>query len=374
MSWNLLGFALPAFGLLKVFSQSSPVSYKKIDDMLQKIPECENPSCSWIGKKSQASMKAFLCLIAFCVLGGNFSLFADRQDIRFTRADGTVVEGYFDRPDSKTAAPVVVFIDGSHETSVTISHDKLAARFNPRKIGLISLEKRGITPEQIDQDEFRAHDCFEERLQDYVLLLKQLKDQKIPGCNGRIVLLGGSEGGKIAPRLSLESPTAVQGLVLIGSGGGLLFGEEMKFQSRQLIQQMGTFKRLSYKVRGSLFPNEIEQYYEKMLGESESLEMCGPKTWKWFASYLRYDLLADLLKAEVPIYMIHGEQDMMVPIKSADLVQEAFDQAGKTNLQYARYDDLGHALTGREDVYAPMLDWISDKSFSAPSFFDSKAE
>jgi len=43
------------------------------------------------------------------------------------------------------------------------------------------------------------------------------------------------------------------------------------------------------------------------------------------------------------------------------LIQEAFDQAGKTNLHYARYDNLGHALTGREDVYAPMLDWIEDK-------------
>lgn len=312
-------------------------------------------------------MRFFLYLIVFCALGGSFNLFADRQGIRFPRGDGTVVEGYFDRPDDKTEVPVVVFVDGSHETSVTISHDKLASRFNPRKIGLISLEKRGITPERIDQDEFRAHDCFEERLQDYVLLLQQIKDRKIPGCNGRIVLLGGSEGGKIAPRLSLEFPADVQGLVLIGSGGGLPFGEEMKFQSQQLIQQMGTFKRLSYKIRGVCFPKEVEQHYEKMLGEPESLEMCGPKTWKWFASYLRYDLLSDLLKVETPIYMIHGEEDIMVPIRSADRVQEAFDQAGKTNLRYARYGDLGHALTGREDVYTPMLDWIGDRSFSDPS-------
>jgi len=85
-------------------------------------------------------------------------------------------------------------------------------------------------------------------------------------------------------------------------------------------------------------------------------------------------LLPDLLKVEVPIYMIHGEEDIMVPIKSADLIQEAFDQAGKMNLQYARYDDLGHALTGREDVYAPMLDWICDKSFSSSASVDPQVE
>ncbi|MBX9720024.1 MAG: M48 family metalloprotease [Candidatus Obscuribacterales bacterium] len=35
MSWSLLSFALPAFGLLKVFAQSNPASYKKFDDMPQ---------------------------------------------------------------------------------------------------------------------------------------------------------------------------------------------------------------------------------------------------------------------------------------------------------------------------------------------------
>jgi pimeloyl-ACP methyl ester carboxylesterase len=308
----------------------------------------------------------FLCLVCALILG-NFNLFAQSEKIYISRDDGTAIEAYFDRPDGTAEVPVVVFIDGSHEVSVTISHDKLSSRFIPKKIGLISIEKRGITPNTIDQTEFRAHDCFEERLQDYFLLLNQIKDRKISGCNGHVILLGGSEGGKIAPRLGLEFSNIVQGVVLIGSGGGSPFAEDMKYQSQQLIQQMGAFKRLSYKLRGSLFPKEIDKYYDKMLMEPDSLEMCGPKTWKWFASYLRYDLLADLLKLEVPIYMIHGEEDIMVPIKSADLIEEAFTQAGKKNLHYARYQDLGHALTGREDVYAPMLDWVCEKSFPPSS-------
>jgi pimeloyl-ACP methyl ester carboxylesterase len=304
-----------------------------------------------------------ICLLCGLILG-SFNLFAESEKLHIFREDGTAIEAYFDRPDSTAEVPVVVFIDGSHEASVTISHNKLANRFISKRIGLISLEKRGITSDTIDQSEFRTHDCFEERLQDYFLLLSQIKDRKISGCNGRVILLGGSEGGKIAPRLSLDFSNIVQGVVLISSGGGSSFAEDMKYQSQQLIQQMGTLKRLSYKLRGSLFPDEMDQYHAKMLKEPNSLEMCGPKTWKWFASYLRYDLLADLLKVEVPIYMIHGEKDIMVPIKSADLIEEAFDQAGKKNLHYARYHDLGHALTGREDVYAPMLDWICEKSFA----------
>lgn len=33
MSWSLISFALPAFGLLKVFGLSNPASYKRFDDM-----------------------------------------------------------------------------------------------------------------------------------------------------------------------------------------------------------------------------------------------------------------------------------------------------------------------------------------------------
>ena len=308
-------------------------------------------------------MKVYFWFLIVNLSLGSFSLFSEREPLSILRDDGTTIDGYFDRPEGNVDVPVVIFIDGSHKASVTINHDKLAQRFNPKKIGLISLEKRGIKGDKIDHKEFLDHDCFDERLRDYSLLLNHLVNRKIAGCNGRVILLGGSEGGKIAPRLSLDFSNNVQGIVLISSGGGLSFAEEMKYQSQQLIQQMGSLKQLSYKLRGSLFPKEIDQYYDKMLKSPDSLEMCGPKTWKWFASYLRYDLLSDLLKVKIPIYMIHGEEDFMVPIKSADLIAEAFRQAGKTNLHYARYKNLGHALTGREDVYGEMLDWIYEKSF-----------
>lgn len=296
----------------------------------------------------------------FSFLMINFSLLADQKNLHFNREDGSIMEAYFDHPETDIEGPIVVFIDGSFDTHVKANHDQLATRFIPRNIGLITIEKRGIKANKIDQNEFRAHDCFEERLQDYYLLLKHIEEGNISGCKGPIILLGLSEGGKIAPRLSLNFSHIVQGVVLIASGGGLTFAEEMKFQSDQMIQQMSALKRLSYRLRGSLFPNELDQLYDKMLKKPDSLEMYGPKTWKWFASYLRYDLLSDLLKIEVPIYMIHGEKDVLVPIKSADLVDEAFYKAGKTNLHYARYIDLGHSITPRE--CEPMLDWICEKT------------
>jgi pimeloyl-ACP methyl ester carboxylesterase len=295
------------------------------------------------------------------------TLFGQTDVIHLPREDGSLVEGYLSAPENSKDFPVVVFVDGSFDASIFSNHEKLALRFNSNGIGLLSLEKRGFSSEGCDREEYLQHDCFEERLKDYTLLLKALEEKAIPGCNGDCVVLGGSEGGKIAPRLSLSFPAVVKGLVLIGSGGGLSFGEEMKFQSWQLYQQMGFFEKKFRRIRGTVHPDRQDELYAKILASPNSLEMCGPKTWKWFASYLRYDLLADLLKVEAPIYMIHGEQDIFVPIRSADLVKEAFENAQKENLTFARYEDLGHALAGREDVYQSMIDWICSVSFADQS-------
>ncbi len=203
------------------------------------------------------------------------SLLAERESISIAREDGTIIEGYFDRPQGATNVPVVIFIDGSHKVSVIATHEKLAERLNPRNIGLISLEKRGITPTVVDEQEFSAHDCFEERLSDYTLLLQHLQDKKI---NSQIILLGGSEGGKIVPRLSLISPTTIQGAVLVASGGGLPFGEEMKYQLKRRIYQKGWFWKFGYKIRKLIFPREVDRQYARMLNEPESLQTYRSKT------------------------------------------------------------------------------------------------
>jgi pimeloyl-ACP methyl ester carboxylesterase len=287
-----------------------------------------------------------------------FSLFAKTTVIYLPRDDQSVIEGYLTTPENGGNFPVVVFIEGSFDASVLDNHEKLATRFNPYGLAVLSLEKRGISSKGIDWEEYFQHDSFEDRLQDYTSLLNALKMRNISGCGGDCILFGGSEGGKIAPRLGASFPSLVKGLVLIGSGGGLSFATEMKYQSEQLIRRLNPFVKFFYKVRRVFLRSEYEKLYAKMLASPDSLEMSGPKTWKWWASYLRYDLLSDLLKINAPIYMIHGKEDILVPMKSADLVKEAFDKEGKTNFTYARYEDLGHSF--REDVYESMIEWMKN--------------
>lgn len=280
------------------------------------------------------------------------------ETIYIPRHDESLIEAYLTTPQTDSNFPIIMLIQGSDPESVLANHDALAQRFLPHGIAILSVEKRGINSYAVDKQEFMEHDYFESRLKDFSSVLKVLEEDMIRRWNGRIILLGGSEGGKIAPRLSLDYAHFVSGTVLVGSGGGIPFAEEMKFQIQTAIENQNTVLKFISKIRSYVLPNEIDSQFSKILNHPDSLEICCSKTYRWWAAYLAYDPLPEMLEMNMPIYMIHGALDPKIPVESADAVKAAFEHAEKNNLTYARYDDLGHTLKGRDDVYTPLIEWV----------------
>lgn len=280
------------------------------------------------------------------------------ETIYIPRADESVIEAYFSVPQNETSFPVILLIQGSDAESVIQNHTALSQRFTPHGIAIISVEKRGINSHGINMPEFNQYDFFEYRLQDFSMVLKVLEEDLISRWNGQLILLGGSEGGKIAPRLSVQNSHFVSAAILVGCGGGIPFADEMKFQIETALANQNLFLKVFSKIRSALLPNEVETQFARMLSQPDSLEIWCQKTYRWWASYLRYDPLPEIYQMNMPVYMIHGALDPNIPVQSADKVKEAFEIAGKHNLTYARYEDLGHALKGRDDVYLPLVEWV----------------
>ncbi|MCH9630483.1 MAG: hypothetical protein S4CHLAM37_04840 [Chlamydiia bacterium] len=282
-------------------------------------------------------------------------LSASDTEISLKRKRGTFVKGYYSYVESEKKAPLVVFIDGSKHSSVYENHHKLAKKFMDKGFSFVSLEKEGITKDSYDESIFMKYDCLENRLVDHNLLFKEIQKADIIKEPSHVILVGGSEGGKLAPILATTYKDKVNGLILIGSGGGLPFAEELTYQLNEALLSQNVVKKVGYKIRKSLKPDEIEKQMKKMQKKPDSLKLYAHKTYKWWNSYLSYNPMEDLLSLDVPIFMVHGAKDKMVPVKSADLVVDAFKKADKKNLKYGRYLDLSHALTGREDVYEDIL-------------------
>lgn len=289
-------------------------------------------------------MKRSILLFLFLSL----SLFGGIQETSFSRADGSRATAYISTPDDHASFPLVVYIDGSLEQSVNNNFSVLSLLFHQGHIGVVAIEKRGITKGQVHQKEFDAHDFYESRLHDYMQFIAELK---LPHWNGQMIIIGSSEGGKIAPKLSLHFAHQTMGTILIGSGGGIPFGEEIRYQIKELAKEYGI------KVDEKALDEMIDSQYHVMLSHPKSLEKFYDKTYQWFASYLKYNVLEDLLQINTPILMIHGALDTHIPVQSADAVDFAFDQAGKGNLTYYRPDDLGHSISKRMDIFALLLSY-----------------
>lgn len=160
-------------------------------------------------------------------------LFAGIEETSFLRKDQSLATAYVSTPENSNSFPLVVYIDGSITQSVKNNFSVLSFLFNQKNIGVVAIEKRGITKEGIDYEEFETYDSYENRLGDYIQFVSEL-NTKLSHWNGQLVFIGSSEGGKIAPQLTLHFASQTMGTILIGSGGGLPFGEEIKYQIKQI--------------------------------------------------------------------------------------------------------------------------------------------
>ena len=66
-----------------------------------------------------------------------------------------------------------------------------------------------------------------------------------------------------------------------------------------------------------------------------------------------------LLRVEAPILVVHGAADQSTPVRSAEKLQEIFQQAGHSNLQLRIEKEDGHSPSAQS--MEATLDWVIDK-------------
>jgi dipeptidyl aminopeptidase/acylaminoacyl peptidase len=75
---------------------------------------------------------------------------------------------------------------------------------------------------------------------------------------------------------------------------------------------------------------------------------CEDNTFMWWASIIDLRLVNTLADLNIPILIVHGTEDIMMPVASARKLKEAFAQNGKTNLVYKEYQDYDHGYNDKK--------------------------
>lgn len=263
------------------------------------------------------------------------------EKIQTTRPDGSPLNAYYTPPLEKDQKfPLCIIIHGSQCESILNWHHDFVDLTIGYGAGLITLEKQGIFgPDLIDYFEFNQTNCLDHRLDDHLFVVDLLRNGLIPNWNGKFIIIGGSEGARIAAALASQTPE-VAATCLYTAGGGMTTPEEIKLvvsrylRDREFVSEQEIVEYIQ----------SLDEQFLVMYADPDPEKIFLTYTHKWWVSHLRRHSVLDMLRIKSPIFYAHGTDDEVIPIESADRVAEIFKEEGRTNFTFHRVDGCGHDM------------------------------
>jgi len=186
----------------------------------------------------------------------------------------------------------------------------------------------------------------------------------------RIVLVGHSEGGMIAPMVAATDPR-IAGIVLL-AGTGKRGDAIIAYQVDQGLEGDVT---LTDEARAKARAAQQEAMRKAIAGDASAPEALRNP---WMRYFLGYDPLPTIRKVRQPILILQGELDRQVTADQADMLAKAAREAGNRDVTARVFPGLNHlflpAKTGAlteysslstnaipEDVMKELTSWLVEK-------------
>lgn len=173
-------------------------------------------------------------------------------------------------------------------------------------------------------------------LNDYILWLKKIIDKE----KDRVVLIGHSNGGRIAAAYAAIYPQKLDRLILIGCAG--ILHDELHVKLRLLF--FSTLAKLGKKVGSSAL---LKNLLYKITGESDYNNATHLMK-KTMIDLTKTDLSLSLTKITTPTLIVWGEHDKVTPINDSKIMHKLIKNSKLHIVKGARHSP--HFTNAREVV------------------------
>ncbi len=269
---------------------------------------------------------------------------SETQLFLLSKKDDTAVKGYFLSP-ANSSSPIIFAIQGSACESAFRWFATLIDLARSLGLGLVVLEKQGISRDDVNLFVYHQNNCLKNRYQDYIFCLENMS-LFIPNWTGSVIFLGESEGGLLAANLASHTLKTVA-VLLFATGGGMSHREEVEYAIQKRLEAHGASQEEFYQYMLSLNAQLDNMIYDP----SPHKQFLG-NSYKWWASLLSANKASTFLcQLSCPIYLVHGTQDHNIPVHSADLTVKILQKAQKP-FTYLRLEGYDHNLDHTEILTA----------------------
>ena len=164
------------------------------------------------------------------------------------------------------------------------------------------------------------------------------------------VLVGHSNGGRIAIAYGSLHPKGVSGLVLVDSAG--IVRNDLPIRLKRTV--FGSLDRAGKKIFKSNFARKL---YYKIVGESD-YERAPENMRKTMAGLIAIDLKPKLSEINIPTLIIWGDKDKVTPVRDAEIMASNIK-----NSELVIIPEAGHSphLSHPSVVAETIAEWLKDK-------------
>ena len=244
---------------------------------------------------------------------------------------------------------------------------QIAEALASRGIAVLRVDDRGVgLSKGLDTLKVSTSANFADDVRAQVDFLREIRDVD----PRRIVLLGHSEGGMIAPIVAATDPR-IAAIVLMA--GPAKRGDTII--AYQVNQGLESDASLTEEARAKARADQQEVMRKAIAGDPSAPESLRSA---WMRYFLEYDPLPTIRKVRQPILILQGELDRQVTADQAEMLAKAAREAGNRDVTARVFPGLNHlflpAKTGAvteysslstntipDEVMKPLTDWLIEK-------------